>query len=177
MNTPPHWLAWLKTIHREPGTRRVRTCALLGDLLGGSIEVACIWQHDRVVAIAWCPGVLPPQGLAHGTIVAQLGMMMHGRGGLSKIATLRSTGRWHEPIRVWCEREAKNVATVDEAAERAIRAAFGVGIGRGLSAIEVHAGEVFLVFDGHGKRRLEPSHIAAICEAMGVGAGVERPSS
>lgn len=173
----PPWLGQLRTLRRELGGKHGVPCAVLDDLLDSSIEVACLWQHDRVVAFVRCPGVLVADHLARGIVLATTGPMMQGRRGLRKVATLRSEGRRHEPIGVWHDRTADTRFGLHDAAERSLRGAFAIGSGRGLSAIEIHAGEVFLVFDGRGKGRLEPDHIAAITEALEVKQEGDRAAS
>ncbi|MEQ9095992.1 MAG: hypothetical protein RIE32_06985 [Phycisphaerales bacterium] len=173
----PPWLGGLRTLRRELGGTHSAPCAVLDDLLDGSIEIACLWQHDRVVAFVRCPGVLVADDLAQGNALATTGPMMQGRRGLRKVATLRSEGRRHEPINVWHDRMADARVGLHDAAELSLRGAFAIGYGRGLSAIEIHAGEVFLLFDGHGKGRLEPHHIAAIVEALDVKQEGDRAAS
>lgn len=165
----PVWAEKLITAPSNPSDPRTLEVCVLPDLLGGAVEIACIRGRGIGSLAVRCPRVRPPRDLTRGTIVAGDPFLLPGKRELDELIATplqRSKGL---KITIFLRRGTGVPYQPDDRAQLAISHAFDRGFWCGLSSVEVHNSEVYLVFDNFGRFQLRPRHIAAICEALDAG--------
>lgn len=164
----PEWPATLLTVARGEFNNSLEVRCVLPDLLGGTVEVAIVRSDEASAVVVRCPRVRPPRELTRGVLVAATHYVGARSLGLCKIATIKPRRPGNSRVKLWIQPADGPPVVPGDAAELALLEALNVAFWVGLDTIEFHDGEVFLVFDGLGRRRLRSTHIAAICEALDV---------